>query len=155
MVWSSPPCTEYSRAKSTGVRKIAEANRVVERTWDIIAHFMPTFWFMGNPQTGMLKDQVMMLLVPYTDIDYCKYGMPYRKRTRIWNNLGESWVPIPLCQRDCDHMMPNGRKHQEAAQRGTVGRNEEGRRRFRQDQLYRIPAPLIEEIEEALRLLLS
>ena len=69
MIWSSPPCTEYSRAKSTGVRKIAEANRVVERTWDIIAHFMPTFWFMENPQTGMLKDQVMMLLVPYTDVD--------------------------------------------------------------------------------------
>ena len=96
---------------------------------------MPTFWFMENPQTGMLKDQVMMLLVPYTDVDYCRYGMPYRKRTRIWNNLGGSWVPRPLCKRDCDHMMPNGRKHQEVAQRGTVGRNEDGRRRWRQDEL--------------------
>ena len=72
VIWSSPPCTEYSRAKSVGVRDIVGANRVVERTWDIITHFMAMFWFM---QTGMLKDQVMMLLVPYTDVDYCKYGL--------------------------------------------------------------------------------
>ena len=26
VIWSSPPCTEYSRAKSIGIRKIAEAN---------------------------------------------------------------------------------------------------------------------------------
>jgi hypothetical protein len=24
---------------------------------------------------------------PYNDLDYCRYGMPYRKRTRLWNNL--------------------------------------------------------------------
>jgi len=155
VIWSSPPCTEYSRAKSVGVRDIIGANRVVERTWDIITHFMPMFWFMENPQTGMLKDQLMMLLVPYTDVDYCKYGLEYRKRTRIWNNLGDSWVPRPLCQRDCGSMMLNGRKHLQVAQRGTVGRNEDNRRRFRREELYRIPAPLVEEIEQALRLLMS
>ena len=66
-IWSSPPCTEYNRAKSTGVRKIAEANKVVERTWDIIAHFMPMFWFMENPQTGFFEE-------PDNDADGSLYG---------------------------------------------------------------------------------
>ena len=29
VVWASPACTEYSRAKTAGVRKIEEANQVV------------------------------------------------------------------------------------------------------------------------------
>ena len=28
MIWGSPPCTEYSRAKTVGVRKIDEANAI-------------------------------------------------------------------------------------------------------------------------------
>ena len=32
VVWASPPCTEYSMAKTTGVRKIEEANRISQRT---------------------------------------------------------------------------------------------------------------------------
>jgi len=41
VIWASPPCTEYSRAKTTGVRDIEGANKVVERTLDIISHFEP------------------------------------------------------------------------------------------------------------------
>ena len=155
VIWSSPPCTEYSRAKSVGVRKIAEANLVVERTWDIIAHFMPTFWFMENPQTGMLKDQVMMLQVPYTDVDYCRYGMPYRKRTRIWNNLGSAWNSRPLCAKDCDSMSEDRTRHRDQAQLATTAANPHGCTRFKREQLYMIPEPLVQEIEEALRFMLS
>ena len=36
VIWASPPCTEYSRAKTVGVRKIEEANAIVERTLDIL-----------------------------------------------------------------------------------------------------------------------
>ena len=28
-----------------------------------------------------------MYNLPYKDIDYCNYGMDYRKRTRLWNNI--------------------------------------------------------------------
>ena len=35
VIWASPPCTEYSVAKTTGVRKIDEANKIVLKTfWD-------------------------------------------------------------------------------------------------------------------------
>ena len=33
IIWASPPCTEYNRAKTVGERKITEANQVVERNW--------------------------------------------------------------------------------------------------------------------------
>ena len=32
VIWASPPCTEYSRAKTTGVRNTEEANMVVQQT---------------------------------------------------------------------------------------------------------------------------
>ena len=37
MIWASPPCTEYSMAKTVGVRKIREANNIVMKTLEIIA----------------------------------------------------------------------------------------------------------------------
>ena len=146
VIWSSPACNEYSRAKSVGIRKIAEANQVVQRTLDIIDYLKPTDWFSENPQTGMLKEQPMMQDRSYTDVDYCRYGMPYRKRTRIWNNL-DTWAPRPLCKRDCGNMMENGKRHNEVAQRVPNHRddgNPDNMRRWRQE------SALVAEIEAEL-----
>ena len=41
VMWASPPCIEYSIAKTTGVRKINEANRIVLKTLEIIYYFKP------------------------------------------------------------------------------------------------------------------
>ena len=83
VIWASPPCTEYSVAKTVGVRKLEEANAIVRRTLDVIEYFAPTYWMMENPQTGLLKSQSVAVDLPYNDLDYCKYGMPCRKRTRV------------------------------------------------------------------------
>ena len=48
VIWSSPPCTEYSRAKTTGVRKIDYANSIVLKTLEIIDYFKPRYWFIGK-----------------------------------------------------------------------------------------------------------
>ena len=60
VAWASPPCTEYSQAKSTGVRKIDYANKLVLRTFDIIKYCNPKYCIIGNPQTGLLKNQSFM-----------------------------------------------------------------------------------------------
>ena len=57
VIWASPPCTEYSMAKTTGVRKIDEANRISQRTIDIIRYFDPQYWIIEHHHTGKLKEQ--------------------------------------------------------------------------------------------------
>ena len=98
-IHASPPCTHYSVARTTAKtpRDIEGSNLVVARTLEIIKYFNPKFFTIENPQTGLLKDQPMMQGIRYNDIDYCKYGKPYRKRTRFWNNFSEKWSPRMLC----------------------------------------------------------
>ena len=146
MIWGSPPCTEYSIAKSKGVRKIDEAHAIVLKTLEIIKYFKPKVWFIENPQTGLLKKQTFMKDLHFVDVDYCKYGMPYRKRTRLWNNI-TSWQPRPLCKRDCGMM--EGKRHKETAQRAPSGKKVDWKENFtlfKQSELYRIPNDLIEDI---------
>ena len=127
VVWASPPCTARSRAKSRGDSDIDGLNEIVKRTLDILEYFQPKYWIIEHPPTGLLKDQPSMLGVPYNDIDYCKYGMPYKKRTRLWNNL-DLWKPKPLCFRNCGAMHEtNNRYNQET-------------------DVYKVPTELIKEI---------
>ena len=164
VVWASPPCTEYSRAKTTGIRNIDYANSVVKRTLEIIRYFEPQVFFVENPQTGLLKEQDFMKDLPYVDVDYCKYGMDYRKRTRIWTggydqqgnilpreatNL-KTWKPRPLCKKDCGSMV--GNRHKEVAQRCQPKGRENECRRHKQEELYVIPEALIREIMTSIRL---
>jgi len=152
VIWASPPCTEYSRAKTTGVRDIEGANKIVQQTLDILEYFEPKYWMLENPQSGLLKDQLCMYGLPFTDVDYCKYGMRYRKRTRIWNNI-TAWKPRPLCTRDCDSMDDNRKKHIEVAQRMPSGKKNTwgDRQPKRQQELYIIPPDLVREIFTAIK----
>ena len=146
VIWASPPCTEYSRCKTIGVRDIDGANEIVQRTLDILEYFCPKYWMIENPQTGLLKDQLCMWGIPYKDIDYCKYGLPYRKRTRIWNNAF-NWEPRPLCKKYCNSMNETRTRHKEEAQRfGSTAERRLTGRRFTQAELYRVPSELIREI---------
>lgn len=149
-VWASPPCTEYSAAKTLGVRKLDEANRIVERTLAAIAHLDPPAWVLENPQTGLLKKQAFMDPYPYVDVDYCRYNMPYRKRTRLWGNIAPALRLEPLCRYDCASIDASGRKHVATAQRVQNANGQGVRSRFSQQDLYRIPEPLIDDVIRSL-----
>ena len=144
-IWASPPCTEYSIAKTTSKRDIPSANKIVQKTLKIIDYLKPNYFVIENPQTGYLKNQAFMQGRHYVDIDYCKYGMPYRKRTRLWNNIFH-WNPRPLCKKDCGNTVDN--KHVATAQRMPPGKKVTwgDKPHFKQDELYVIPNDLIYDI---------
>ena len=82
----------------------------------------------------------------FKDVDYCKYGMPYRNRTRLWNNIA-TWKPKPLCKKGCGNIRNN--KHIETAQRlPSKTKAEWGDNAIihKQEDLYKIPSGLIVEI---------
>ena len=109
MIWCSPPCTQYSiaRSKAKTPRDLEGADAIVQKCLDIIRFWQPKVWWLENPQTGLLKTRPVIQGLPYVDLDYCMYGAQYRKRTRLWTNA--AYTPRPLCRR---------RPHTGSAQKG-------------------------------------
>ena len=140
VIWASPDCTQYSIARTTAKtpRNFAQADALVQKCLEIIDYFQPSVWFIENPDSGYLKSRIFMQDLPYCRVDYCMYGAPYRKRTRIWTN-GE-WTP-KLCDRS--HLIDG--KHAMTAQRGPCKGHGSGDK-CSLDQLHRLPAALCEEI---------
>ena len=87
IIWASPPCTEYSFAKTVGVRQIKRSNRLVKETFRYIFDMKPKSWFVENPVNLLLKQPFMQPFEPYRNVcSYCKYGTDYKKPTCIWSN---------------------------------------------------------------------
>ena len=150
-VWASPPCTQYSIARTCAQtpRDLEGSDRIVERTQEIISYF-DCLWAMENPFTGLLKSRPCMAgMDRYLKVvSYCKYGMPYRKNTAIWSNLGEYWFPKPLCNKFsvCELRADGATRHPCVAQQ-RLGKG--GNPRYSTRQLYVIPASLCDEIAKA------
>ena len=123
--------------KTVGVRNIDYAKSILLKTLEIIAYLKPKYYVIENPQTGLLKKQPFMNGIDFTDVDYCKYGLNDRKRTRLWHNLKHTLKLEPLCCKDCGKVINN--KHLEIAQRGCRNRSHS------QKELYTIPPKLIED----------
>ena len=144
VVWCSPSCTHYSRARSKAKtpRDLEGSDKLVQRCLDIIAYWKPKAWFFENPQSGLLKTREVVRGLSYVDIDYCQYRVlgqcvSYRKRTRIWTNV--NWIPRPLCT--C-------RPHLQSAQRGPsrLGTGRTVNDNYSTQQLYALPEALCLEI---------
>lgn len=138
VIWASPPCTMFSNARTKGCSADLEsADSLVLRTLEIAEGLGNPALFLENPHSGKLKRRGLLDHLSMRVLDYCRYDMPYRKRTSVWTST--TWVPSQkLCKHDCASSV-NG-KHLAIAQQGPPGP------RFTQRQLYMIPAKLCEEI---------
>ena len=148
LIWASPPCTMYSIARTNAktARDLEGADAVVARTLEIIEWFQPRWWFMENPQTGLLKSRDIVRGLGYRDITYCSYGAPFRKKTRVWTNCS-AWMPRPLCDRRVCPAVVEGR-HLKTAQRGPC-RNHGSGDTCQLADLHAIPPELVLEIHAA------
>ena len=137
-VWASPPCTMYSmlRTNSTEEERTS-SDDLVRKTLQIAEALGHPPIFIENPWTGRLKARGLLDHLKLHTVDYCTYGLPYRKRTAIWTNT--AWVPARrLCKHDC--ASSEGGRHTARAQQGGPGPT------FSQRELYRVPALLCDEI---------
>ncbi len=154
-VWSSPQCTMFSVARTTGPpADIEGACALVARCLEISAYYGCP-WALENPQTGSLKAQPLMAGLLFTDVTYCKYNnYPYRKATRLWHSeaFGNEFTPRPLCCKAllCVAFAADG-VHPKSAQRGPT-RTKNGIKtndNCSVTELYSIPPALCDEIVTA------
>ena len=105
-IWASPPCTEYSIARTTArtPRDFVGADAIVSKALEIIEYFEPLLWLMENPQTGHLKHRTIMADIPFQDVTYCKYGFPYKKQTRLWGCFPFGLRPVCCAADPCQNM---------------------------------------------------
>ena len=156
-VHMSPPCTEFSQAKTRGVRDIEGATRLclcalraarallvpggtlsienpASGKWAL--HRQP---FMESGAAGLLEE----LHLRRHEITYCSYGEPYRKLTSLWTDV--PWTPLPPCRGD--HRCPPSRRqgrHPVSAQQGPSGRGSD--RCNRTAELSALPHLLCREL---------
>ena len=144
-VWASPPCTEFSKAKTTGVRDLEGANRLVARAREIIDYFEPTFYCIENP-VGLLRHQEQMLdLVPLRKtVSYCRYGFEYQKNTDLWSNV--PFTPL-VCSKGsyCNTKATLGH-HSATVQKGTSKCKSHIKCTPQASQRYSLPPLLVESI---------
>ena len=142
-IWCSPPCTEYSKAKTRGVRDLKTADMLVRKSFEIIDYFKPRVWIVENVGTGLLVKRMETIRAGLSSsfVDYCVYGKPYRKRTILWSNIP---LHLGLCagEKTCTQM--DGAKHKGSCGNGTARYNAAGVNSvWEKDE---IPEPLIDTI---------
>lgn len=133
--------------------QLEEGVPILMKTLEIIDYFKPKYFTIENPKSGDMKNYMDL---PFNDITYCKYNFPYRKITRVWNNL-ENWNPKPICTSKslCENIVKvDGHIHHQkscATRRLKHYKNvSEYGGSTNKEERYRIPPDLIEEWVESM-----
>jgi hypothetical protein len=126
IVWMSPPCTQYSIARSRAKtpRDLEGADALVARALEIKDYVKPNAWFLENPhgdaRSALRLRPIMQPLEEHRHLcTYCHYGKQFRKRTDIWTDV--PGVALKSCSKGtpCPHVASTKKhKHPVTAQSG-------------------------------------
>ena len=140
VLWASPPCTEYSKAKTRQARDFESADALVARALEIIAFVNPRVWILENPASGRLPrrfndifdsvrgvKEVLGERGPGWEeyrVHYCAYGAPYKKNTSLWSNVDLSDLRQCAGPGVCPTMIHRGRRQWQHTHSVGNGRDE-------------------------------
>jgi hypothetical protein len=150
IVWASPPCTEYSPAKTTGIRKLPSADKVVKACLDIIVVALGKkrngtlngVYFIENPFTMLRKRRFMQFLKNNMHVcSFCKYGTKFRKNTCVWSNVPDLDLDRCTQSNPCSGCVDG--KHKCRAQ---GGRSADGTPGVAKKEAQRIPDDLVAQL---------
>jgi len=151
-IHASPPCISYSnlgRGKHRKMHDLAPltdtaiiGDMLLSKTLEIIEYFKPAYYLIENPR-GLMR--YVIPHIPYTTINYCRYGSPFFKPTDLFNNFGYVGYKCKYERKgmkvDCHHIRMAG-PHSTANKK----RKGAGIQRTSQAERYRIPEKLTEDI---------
>ena len=123
-IHGSPPCDTFSICRKCWIGRKLKAHGdkiftkelllqdqlnigvpILNKLLEIIEYFEPKYYTIENPQSGDMKNYIND--ISYCDVDYCMYGFPYKKRTRIWNNFNFNGEK---CNKNCGFII-DGKHH--------------------------------------------
>ena len=145
LLWASPLCTHYSRARTMAKtpRDLEGSDALVRKCLDL-ADSPFSYYFIENPEIGLLKTRVVVEGLAYGVVDYCmfvdqRFAHRALKRTSTWTKT--DWHPSrSLCSKGCGHCV--GNLHLGHAQRGS---SRGSKCRHSLEELFALP-PLIEDL---------
>ncbi len=122
LITASPVCLWWSNCRNVWIGKKIKAHGetiitkdilnediekygvpMVDKVFEIIDYFKPSFYWIENPKSGKMKEYINDL-IPFYDVDYCQYGLDYKKSTRFWTNIKGFKF------KKCNHKKHNGYK---------------------------------------------
>ena len=120
IIWVSPPCTEYSPAKTAAARDLQKADDIVRAALRLIRDAEPIVWFLENPHTRLFRRDFMASFEHLRrTCTYCRYGFCYKKATDIWCNI--ELPPLKHCDTSPCQARATVGSHRWTAQAGPSG----------------------------------
>jgi len=116
VIWSSPPCTCFSRAagskywlnREPAAQETLKAIELHKHALGLIRSMEPDLYFIENPE-GHLQFMEFMADIPRYKITYCQYGYKFQKPTHIWTNHPTPAFKMPCKKSDkCHEQAPRG-----------------------------------------------
>ena len=122
LVWCSTECTEYSIALRNRPRDLQKADRLATRCMQLLQKYMNEGCtvYLENPHSSLLWQRMpAAAALPHIIVDYCAYGSPMKKRTRIASNGLRGVLPRLCPKAECPSK--KGGRHIMTAQTGSRG----------------------------------